>query len=116
VGEAAAHLQAVLGLVPDTEEPYGRGVDQVPAARARRAGRSSSSPPRVLAELRRRVRVITAHELVIDGTSHGDIVVLHLAEGEEQRTVEALTELHAAYGFPGAALMAKIGSLLDVNR
>ncbi|MEU2453273.1 ATP-grasp domain-containing protein [Streptomyces sp. NPDC012765] len=69
-------------------------------------------PPAVLAELRHRVRVVTAHELVIDGASHGDIVVLTLAEGEEDRTVKALTELHEATGFPAADVMGKISSLL----
>ncbi|WP_030724935.1 ATP-grasp domain-containing protein [Streptomyces sp. NRRL S-237] len=70
-------------------------------------------PPAVVVELRRRVRVVTAHELVIDGTSHGDIVVITLAEGEENRTVRALTELHEATGFPAAEVMAKITSLLN---
>ncbi|MFG2988266.1 acetyl-CoA carboxylase biotin carboxylase subunit family protein [Streptomyces sp. NPDC048257] len=69
-------------------------------------------PPAVVAELRRRVRVVTAHELVIDGASHGDIVVITLAEGEEDRTVKALTELHEATGFPAADVMGKISSLL----
>ncbi|WP_328960381.1 hypothetical protein [Streptomyces virginiae] len=67
----------------------------------------------MVAELRRRVRVVTAHELIIDGTSHGDIVVITLAEGEEDRTVKALTELHEATGFPAADVMAKITSLLN---
>ncbi|MGW3322241.1 ATP-grasp domain-containing protein [Streptomyces virginiae] len=70
-------------------------------------------PPAVVTELRRRVRVVTAHELVIDGTSHGDIVVITLAEGEEEPTVRALTELHEATGFPAADVMAKITSLLN---
>ncbi|MFG3159699.1 acetyl-CoA carboxylase biotin carboxylase subunit family protein [Streptomyces sp. NPDC048232] len=73
-------------------------------------------PPAALAELGRRVRVVTAHELVIDGVSHGDIVVFTLARGEEDRTVKALTELHEASGFPAAEVMAKIGALLDPNR
>ncbi|MCX4694983.1 acetyl-CoA carboxylase biotin carboxylase subunit family protein [Streptomyces sp. NBC_01408] len=70
-------------------------------------------PPAVVAELRNRVAVVTAHELVIDGTSHGDIVVVTLAEGEEDRTVKALTELHGATGFPAADVMGKISSLLS---
>ncbi|MCX5175228.1 ATP-grasp domain-containing protein [Streptomyces virginiae] len=70
-------------------------------------------PPAAVVELRRRVRVVTAHELVIDGTSHGDIVVITLAEGDEARTVKALTELHEATGFPAADVMAKITSLLN---
>ncbi|MER6253291.1 ATP-grasp domain-containing protein [Streptomyces sp. NPDC001584] len=69
--------------------------------------------PAVLTELRRRVRVVTAHELVIDGASHGDIVVITLAEGEEDRTVKALTELREATGFPAAEVMGKISSLLN---
>ncbi|CAM5474014.1 ATP-grasp domain-containing protein [Streptomyces avidinii] len=70
-------------------------------------------PPAVVTELRRRVRVATAHELVIDGASHGDIVVITLAEGEEDRTVKALTELHEATGFPAADVLGKISSLLN---
>ncbi|MFB7650318.1 MULTISPECIES: acetyl-CoA carboxylase biotin carboxylase subunit family protein [unclassified Streptomyces] len=73
-------------------------------------------PPAVPAELRRRVRVVTAHELVIDGVSHGDIVVFTLARGEEDRTVKALWELHEASGFPTTEVMAKISALLDPNR
>ncbi|MFF2788748.1 ATP-grasp domain-containing protein [Streptomyces sp. NPDC058049] len=86
---------------------------------ARRVGRAieflagDGIPPAVLTELRRRVRVVTAHELVIDGASHGDIVVITLAEGEEDRTVKALTELHEATGFPAAEVMGKISSLLN---
>ncbi|MEV6685430.1 ATP-grasp domain-containing protein [Streptomyces sp. NPDC051130] len=70
-------------------------------------------PPAVADELRRRVRVVTAHELVIDGASHGDIVVITLAEGEEDRTVKSLTQLHEATGFPATGVMAKISSLLN---
>ncbi|MFI7355863.1 acetyl-CoA carboxylase biotin carboxylase subunit family protein [Streptomyces avidinii] len=70
-------------------------------------------PPAVLTALRRRVRVVTAHELVIDGASHGDIVVITLAEGEEDRTVKSLTELHEATGFPAADVLRKISSLLN---
>ncbi|MFG3318386.1 acetyl-CoA carboxylase biotin carboxylase subunit family protein [Streptomyces sp. NPDC048171] len=73
-------------------------------------------PSAALAELGRHVRVVTAHELVIDGVSHGDIVVFTLARGEEDRTVKALSELHEASGFPGAEVMAKIGALLDPDR
>ncbi|MFJ6718184.1 MULTISPECIES: ATP-grasp domain-containing protein [unclassified Streptomyces] len=69
-------------------------------------------PPLVSAALRERVTVVTAHELLIDGTSHGDIVVLTLAQGEEDKTVKALTELHEATGFPTADVMRKISSLL----
>ncbi|MFF4099022.1 acetyl-CoA carboxylase biotin carboxylase subunit family protein [Streptomyces sp. NPDC001903] len=69
--------------------------------------------PAVVAELRRRVRVVTAHELVIDGDSYGDIVVITLAEGEEDRTVKTLTELHETTGFPAADVMGKISSLLS---
>ncbi|MFD9409889.1 acetyl-CoA carboxylase biotin carboxylase subunit family protein [Streptomyces sp. NPDC059989] len=70
-------------------------------------------PPAVVAGLRERVTVVTAHELVIDGASHGDIVVVTLAEGEEGKTVRALTELHQATGFPAAEVMGKISSLLS---
>ncbi|WP_330334580.1 ATP-grasp domain-containing protein [Streptomyces sp. NBC_00536] len=69
--------------------------------------------PAVVAELRRLVRVVTAHELVIDGASHGDIVVITLAEGEEDRTVKSLTELHETTGFPAADVLGKITSLLN---
>ncbi|MFJ7206070.1 acetyl-CoA carboxylase biotin carboxylase subunit family protein [Streptomyces sp. NPDC098789] len=68
--------------------------------------------PELVAELRRRVSVVTAHELVIDGASHGDIVVITLAEGEEDRTVKSLTELHETTGFPAADVLGKITSLL----
>ncbi|MEV8309851.1 ATP-grasp domain-containing protein [Streptomyces flavidovirens] len=70
-------------------------------------------PPAVVAGLRERVEVVTAHELVIDGASRGDIVVVTLAEGEEDKTVKALTELHEATGFPAAEVMGKIRSLLS---
>ncbi|MFD9518088.1 acetyl-CoA carboxylase biotin carboxylase subunit family protein [Streptomyces sp. NPDC059979] len=63
-------------------------------------------------ELRDRVDVVTAHELVIDDTSHGDIVVLTLADGEERQTVKALTELRAARGFPREEILGKIRDLL----
>ncbi|MFI5669957.1 acetyl-CoA carboxylase biotin carboxylase subunit family protein [Streptomyces sp. NPDC051704] len=69
--------------------------------------------PAVAAELRRRVRVVTVHELVIDGASRGDIAVITLAEGEEERTVKALTELHGTTGFPAPEVMGKISSLLN---
>ncbi|MEV7558338.1 ATP-grasp domain-containing protein [Streptomyces sp. NPDC089795] len=70
-------------------------------------------PPAVVAELRRRVEVVTVHELVIDGASHGDIVVITLPEGEEERTVKALRELHEATGFPAAEITGKITALLQ---
>ncbi|MFD9570112.1 acetyl-CoA carboxylase biotin carboxylase subunit family protein [Streptomyces sp. NPDC059982] len=70
-------------------------------------------PPEALAALRRLVRVVTAHELVIDGASHGDIVVITLPEGEEDRTVKALTELHQSTGFPAAGVLGKITALLN---
>jgi hypothetical protein len=70
-------------------------------------------PPAVMAELREHVEVVTAHELVIDGASHGDIVVVTLAEGAEDKTVKALTELHETTGFPTADVMGKISSLLS---
>ncbi|MFJ9344698.1 ATP-grasp domain-containing protein [Streptomyces sp. NPDC101733] len=63
-------------------------------------------------ELRERLDVVTAHELVIDDTSHGDIVVLALAEGEEAATVKALEELHAVVGFPREEILGKMRSLL----
>ncbi|MFD4913960.1 ATP-grasp domain-containing protein [Streptomyces virginiae] len=91
----------------------------LPGATAQRVGwaveflAGDGIPPAVVVELRRRVKVVTAHELVIDGTSHGDIVVITLAEGEEERTVKALTALHEATGFPAADVMAKITSLLN---
>ncbi len=44
--------------------------------------------------------------------SRGDIVAFTLAEGDEDRTVKALTELHETTGFPAADVMGKIGSLL----
>lgn len=70
-------------------------------------------PQAVAAELRERAQVVTAHELVIDGVSHGDIVVVTLAEGEEAKTVKTLTELHEATGFPAADVLGKIRSLLS---
>ncbi|MYT25212.1 ATP-grasp domain-containing protein, partial [Streptomyces sp. SID7760] len=94
-----------------------RGLS-VPAGMARRTGwaieflDTDGIPDAVVAELRRTVRVVTAHELVIDGASHGDIVVFTLAEGEEERTVKALTELHEATGFPATEVLVKISTLL----
>ncbi|MFC7894188.1 acetyl-CoA carboxylase biotin carboxylase subunit family protein [Streptomyces sp. NPDC057381] len=69
-------------------------------------------PPAALAELRQRVAVVTAHGLVIDGVFRGDIVAFTLAEGEEDGTVKALTELHRTTGFPSAGVIGKIRSLL----
>lgn len=70
-------------------------------------------PPEVVAQLRRSVSVVTAHELVIEGASRGDIVVITLAEGEEERTVKTLAELHETTGFPAAGVLGKITSLLN---
>ncbi|MFJ6784939.1 acetyl-CoA carboxylase biotin carboxylase subunit family protein [Streptomyces yangpuensis] len=69
-------------------------------------------PPAASAGLREAVSVVTVHELVIDGASRGDIVVLTLPEGEEAATVKALAELHAVTGFPAADVLGKITSLL----
>ncbi|MFE7094868.1 ATP-grasp domain-containing protein [Streptomyces erythrochromogenes] len=69
-------------------------------------------PPAALAELREHVTVVTAHELVIDGSSRGDIVVLTLPEGQEAPTVRALTDLHTRTGFPSAGVLGKLTSLL----
>ncbi|MYR41696.1 ATP-grasp domain-containing protein [Streptomyces sp. SID5910] len=69
-------------------------------------------PPAVVAELRQRVAVVTAHDLVIDGDSRGDIVAFTLPEGDEDRTVKSLTELHETTGFPAAGVLGKIGALL----
>ncbi|MEU3668498.1 MULTISPECIES: ATP-grasp domain-containing protein [Streptomyces] len=69
-------------------------------------------PAAASAVLRETVTVVTAHELVVDGVSRGDIVVLTLAEGEEAATVAALTELHSTTGFPAAEVLGKITSLL----
>ncbi|MGW2274558.1 ATP-grasp domain-containing protein [Streptomyces yangpuensis] len=69
-------------------------------------------PPAASAGLREAVTVVTVHELVIDGASRGDIVVLTLPEGAETATVKALAELHAATGFPAADVLDKITSLL----
>ncbi|MFE7271456.1 ATP-grasp domain-containing protein [Streptomyces sp. NPDC057623] len=74
------------------------------------------SPERLAAavrtELTVRLKVITAHELVIDGTSHGDIVVFTVAEGDEQRTVEQLEELHRTAAWPRQEVLDKIRVLL----
>ncbi|CAM5561796.1 hypothetical protein STENM223S_00521 [Streptomyces tendae] len=64
-----------------------------PRGAARRTGwaieflAADGIPPAARAQFGQRVRVVTAHELVIDGASRGDIVVFRLAEGEEERTV-----------------------------
>ncbi|MFG2622798.1 acetyl-CoA carboxylase biotin carboxylase subunit family protein [Streptomyces sp. NPDC048507] len=89
------------------------------AGRVRRTGwaieflAGDGIPPQALAGLRRLVRVVTAHELVIDGASRGDIVVITLAEGEEDRTVKALTELHDTTGFPAPDVLGRITALLN---
>ncbi|MGW2633876.1 ATP-grasp domain-containing protein [Streptomyces chattanoogensis] len=69
-------------------------------------------PEPVAAELRERLDVVTAHELVIDGTSHGDIVVFRLSEGDEAQTAKLFQELHGTTGFPSEGLLGKICSLL----
>ncbi|WP_030773395.1 ATP-grasp domain-containing protein [Streptomyces sp. NRRL F-2664] len=69
-------------------------------------------PVAALARLRDIASVVTAHELVIDGVSRGDIVVFTLPEGEEAATVQGLTDLHAVTGFPAADVLGKITSLL----
>jgi D-alanine-D-alanine ligase-like ATP-grasp enzyme len=69
-------------------------------------------PDPVRAELMARLNIITAHELVIDDTSHGDIVVFTLAEGDERQTVKHLQELHRTTGWPRAEILDKTRALL----
>ncbi|MEV6999691.1 ATP-grasp domain-containing protein [Streptomyces sp. NPDC093982] len=69
-------------------------------------------PERARAELTDRLHVVTAHELVIDDISHGDIVVFTLAEGDEQQTVKQLEELHRTVGWPRQEILGKIRALL----
>ncbi|QES51754.1 hypothetical protein DEJ50_31775 [Streptomyces venezuelae] len=69
-------------------------------------------PPGAREELADRLDLVTAHELVIDGAGHGEIVVFTLADGEEQRTVKALEDLHAGTGFPRQEVLDKIRALL----
>lgn len=69
-------------------------------------------PESVRAELTGRLNLITAHELVIDDTSHGDIVVFTLAEGDEQQTVKQLEELHRTTGWPRQEILDKTRALL----
>nr|WP_272923740.1 ATP-grasp domain-containing protein [Streptomyces sp. SID3343] len=86
-----------------------------PAARTRWAIEFLSPerlPDAARALLRDRLDLITAHELVMDATSRGDIVVLTLAEGEERQTVKALEEVHGASGFPREEILEKIRGLL----
>lgn len=63
-------------------------------------------------ELTARLNLVTAHELVIDDTSHGDIVVFTLTEGDEQQTVKQLEELHRTVGWPRQEILGKIRALL----
>ncbi|KMS68857.1 hypothetical protein ACM01_37380 [Streptomyces viridochromogenes] len=63
-------------------------------------------------ELTDRLNLVTAHELVIDDTSHGDIVVFTLAEGDEQQTVKQLEELHRTAAWPRQEILDKIRALL----
>ncbi|MER5935358.1 ATP-grasp domain-containing protein [Streptomyces sp. NPDC002054] len=69
-------------------------------------------PDGARAELAERVDLVTAHELVIDGVSHGEIVVFTLTDGEERQTVKALEDLHAGTGFPRQEILDKIRTLL----
>ncbi|MDO0917367.1 ATP-grasp domain-containing protein [Streptomyces sp. DT2A-34] len=69
-------------------------------------------PESVRAELTDRLKLVSAHELVIDDTSHGDIVVFTLAEGEERQTVKQLEELHRTAGWPRQEVLGKIRALL----
>ncbi|MFJ8532234.1 ATP-grasp domain-containing protein [Streptomyces sp. NPDC093591] len=69
-------------------------------------------PESVRAELTGRLNLVTAHELVIDDISHGDIVVFTLAEGEERQTVKQLEELHRTAGWPRQEILGKIRALL----
>ncbi|MFH0517692.1 ATP-grasp domain-containing protein [Streptomyces sp. M41] len=69
-------------------------------------------PESVRAELTGRLNLITAHELVIDDVSRGDIVVFTLAEGEEGRTVKQLEELHRTVGWPHREILDKTRALL----
>ncbi|WP_051833661.1 ATP-grasp domain-containing protein [Streptomyces sp. NRRL S-646] len=66
-------------------------------------------------ELADRVDLVTAHQLLIDGTDHGDIVVFTLSDGEEQQTVKALEDLHAVTGFPRQEVLDKIRTLLRAS-
>ncbi|WP_222623306.1 ATP-grasp domain-containing protein [Streptomyces armeniacus] len=69
-------------------------------------------PERARAELARGLELVTLHELVIDGFSHGDIVVFTLPEGEEPRTLETLAGMRRSTGFPSADVVEKIARLL----
>lgn len=64
------------------------------------------------AELTDRLNLVTTHELVIDDTSHGDIVVFTVAEGDEQQTVKQLEELHRTAAWPRQEILDKIRTLL----
>lgn len=69
-------------------------------------------PRSVRTDLMARLKVVTAHELVIDGTSHGEIVVFTLAEGDERHTVKHLEELHRTTGWPRLEILDKTRALL----
>lgn len=69
-------------------------------------------PGSARAELTSRLDPVTAHELVIDDTSHGDIVVFTLAEGDEEKTVKHLEELHRTAGWPRQEILGRIRALL----
>ncbi len=66
----------------------------------------------VRTELTTRLDMVTAHELVIDDKSHGDIVVFTVAEGDEQQTVKQLEELHRTAAWPRQEILDKIRALL----
>ncbi|WP_328429637.1 ATP-grasp domain-containing protein [Streptomyces sp. NBC_00443] len=69
-------------------------------------------PESARSELTARLNLVTAHELVIDDTSHGDIVVFTLAEGDEEQTVKQLEELHRTVGWPRPEILGKVRALL----
>ncbi|QOV33832.1 ATP-grasp domain-containing protein [Streptomyces ferrugineus] len=69
-------------------------------------------PEPVRSELTARLNLVTAHELVIDDTSHGEIVVFTLAEGDERQTVKQLEELHRTTGWPRQEILDKTRALL----
>ncbi|MFI9101751.1 acetyl-CoA carboxylase biotin carboxylase subunit family protein [Streptomyces fildesensis] len=63
-------------------------------------------------ELRDRLGLVTAHELVIDGNSHGDIVTFTCEEGDEQRTVKELDTINSHSGILAPVMMDKVRTLL----
>ncbi|MET9518636.1 ATP-grasp domain-containing protein [Streptomyces sp. NPDC002994] len=72
----------------------------------------SNPTPELVSQLRSRVDLVTAHDLIIDGENHGGIMTFTCPRGDEARVTKELGELAAATGFIAPEMLEKIRNLL----